>query len=309
MKVGILPRMTFRGRIRGPVRRRVLAWSYAPLRLARAIGRPLGLSSSRHLRVLLYHDVAPQDQERFAAQLRWLSRRWTFVSPQRFGAMISGEEPIHGPNLLLTFDDGFASNRVVAEQILNPMGVRALFFVVSDFVDLEDRLEARHFIARHIYPAASADALPDHWYNMGWADLAALQAQGHTVGAHTRTHLRLAQLATRAEQEREIVGSGDALERRLGARVDHFAYSFGDLPSFSQRALAVARRRFRFVYSGLRGDNAVDVSPGALRRDAATPQDSTSLLGALLEGAADYRYARSRAQLDAWNLSISEVAR
>ena len=33
--------------------------------------------------------------------------------------------------------------RVVAEQILNPMGIRALFFVVSAFVALEDRNEAR----------------------------------------------------------------------------------------------------------------------------------------------------------------------
>jgi hypothetical protein len=38
----------------------------------------------------------------------------------------------------------------------------------------------------------------------------------------------------------------------------------------------------------------------ALRRDAATPNDALTLLGAYLEGAADFRYARSRAQLSSW---------
>lgn len=309
MRVALLPRATFQGRIRRSMLHHVLAWSYAPLRLAKVIGRPFGLSSPHRLRVLLYHDIAPDQQTSFAAQLRWLVRTWTFVTPERFAAMVSGLEPIRGSNLLLTFDDGFVSNRIVAEQILNSMGMRALFFVVSDLVALKDRLEARRFIARHVYPALRAEELPDHWLNMQWPDLEALLEQGHTIGCHTRTHARLSQLATESDLEQEIVGSGDALEKHLGAPVNHFAYTFGDLGSFSETALAVARRRYRYVYSGLRGDNAVGVSPFALRRDAATARDSRALLGAFLEGAADSRYARSRALLDASNLVAGEIPR
>ena len=98
----------------------LLAGAYYPLKLARALGRPLGLASPHRLRVLFYHDIAPHDQPHFAAQLRWLARSWNLVSPKQFAAMVSGEEPIRGRNLLLTFDDGFASNRVVAEEVLNP---------------------------------------------------------------------------------------------------------------------------------------------------------------------------------------------
>ena len=279
---------------------RVLAWSYRPIRVVKAIGRPLGLSSSHHLRVLLYHDIAPHMQAAFAAQLRWLARRWTFVTPQHFAAMVAGEEPIRGSNLLLSFDDGFASNRLVAEQVLNPMGLRALFFAVSAFVDLKDRDEARIFIARHIEVYKQASEVPAHVYNMGWADLEALLEQGHLVGCHTRTHACLSDLTSDSDLEREIVASADTLAGRLGAPVEHFAYTFGNLASFSQKALAVARRRFRFVYSGLRGDNAGGVSPFTLRRDAVASEDPTTLLGAFLEGASDSHYARARAQLDAW---------
>ena len=98
----------------------------------------------------------------------------------------------------------------------------------------------------------------------------------------------------------EIIASIDTLAQRLGVSIEHFAYTFGDLASFSDKAFAVARRRFRFIYSGLRGDNAGGVVPYALRRDAVTAQDPTALLGAFVEGAADFRYARAHDELRSW---------
>jgi peptidoglycan/xylan/chitin deacetylase (PgdA/CDA1 family) len=279
---------------------RVMAAAYHVFKAAKAIGRPLGLAHRHPLRVLTYHDIAPEEETQFAAQLRWLARSWRFVSAEQFAALVSGDEPVRGPNLLLTFDDGFASNRRVAEQILKPMGIHALFFAVSDFVSVADRDEARDFIARNIYPGLCADDLPVHWYNMGWSDLEALLDQGHSIGCHTRTHARLSQIDTEADLEREIVDSANTLAHRLGTPIDHFAYSFGDIGSFSPKALAIARRRFRFIYSGLRGDNARAESSWMLRREAVSAQDPLALLGAYVEGVADFHYARSRAQLASW---------
>jgi peptidoglycan/xylan/chitin deacetylase (PgdA/CDA1 family) len=287
----------------------ILAAAYYPLKAVNVVGRSFGLMPGNQLRVLLYHDIDPKDQANFAAQMRWLQRSWNFVSVEQFEAMISGQEPVRGRNLLLTFDDGFTSNRVVAEEVLNPLGIRAVFFAVSELVGMKDRLEARRLIAERIYPGTRAEELPVHWGNMGWKDLEALLDQGHTIGCHTGTHARLSTLDSHIDLEKEIIASADTLEQRLGVSVDHFSYTFGNLASFSEAALEVARRRFRFVYSGLRGDNAQGVSPYALRRDSAELQDSQSnytvfsdrLLGAFLEGAADSHYAQSCARLDAWN--------
>jgi peptidoglycan/xylan/chitin deacetylase (PgdA/CDA1 family) len=288
----------------------IVASAYYPLRTLKAVGRSIGLAPGNQLRVLLYHDIAPVDQANFAAQLRWLQRSWNFVSVGQFESMVSGKEQIHGRNLLLTFDDGFTSNRVVAEEVLKPLGIQALFFAVSGLVGITDRLEARRLIAERIYPGTRAEELPAHWCNMGWGDLEALLEQGHAIGCHTGTHARLSGVDSPDGLEREITSSADTLEQRLGVSIDHFSYTFGNLASFSEEALAVARRRFRFIYSGLRGDNAQGVSPFALRRDSAEFQDefsnytvfSNRLLGAFLEGAADAHYAPSRARLDAWNL-------
>jgi peptidoglycan/xylan/chitin deacetylase (PgdA/CDA1 family) len=279
---------------------RVMAPAYHFIKAVKAVGRPMGLASANSLRVLTYHDIAPEEERRFGAQLRWLARSWRFVSAEQFAAFALGDEPVRGRNLLLTFDDGFASHRRVAEQVLKPMGIRALFFVVSDFVSVGNRDEAREFIARNIYPGLSADELPAHWYNMVWSDLEALLEQGHSIGCHTQTHARLSQIDAVADLEREIVDSANTLAHQLGTAIDHFAYTFGNIGSFSPKALAVARERFRFIYSGLRGDNARVESPLTLRRDAVSAQDPLALLGAYVEGVADFHYARSRAQLASW---------
>jgi peptidoglycan/xylan/chitin deacetylase (PgdA/CDA1 family) len=279
---------------------RILKGIYYPLKLAKAIGKPLGLNSPHRLRVVVYHDIAPHEQSGFSEHVRWLARRWSFVTPERFSAMVSGREPILGSNLLITFDDGFVSNRVVAETVLSPMGIKALFFVVSDFVRIEDTFELRNFLARHIFPGTKADVHPAHLRNMRWDDLAYLLEQGHTIGAHTRTHARMSELHKRREIESEIIGSADAIEDELGIKVDHFAFAFGNLASLSPEALSVARTRFQFIYSNMRGNNSPSVHPWSLRRDTIDPVWSKMLVGSLLEGGGDLRYTRDLARLDSW---------
>jgi peptidoglycan/xylan/chitin deacetylase (PgdA/CDA1 family) len=285
-----------------------LAAAYHPIKLARVVGRSVGMVSENQLRVLLYHDIAPGDQNNFATQMRWLKQSWNFITVKQFEAMMLGEEPVQGRNLLLTFDDGFASNRQVADQVLNPMGIQALFFVVSELVGIDNELEARKLIAASVCPGKQAEQLPPHWRSMGWRDLESLLESGHVIGCHTGTHARLSEVASLISLENEIISSAQVLEQQLRTSVDHFSFTFGNLASFSETALSVARQRFRFIHSGLRGDNSLGVSPLAIRRDSAEKQDldfnysvfSNRLLGAFLEGAADMRYAQSRAILDSW---------
>ncbi len=278
----------------------IFSLTYPFLRLSHSIRNAICIKQTGRLRILLYHDIAPEDQKSFARQLRWLASHWNFVSPQQFASMVAGTEQIKGNNLLLSFDDSFASNRVVAESILNPMGIKALFFVVSDFAAINCPKEARAFVANHICPGMAVEDVPKYQYNMGWKDLEALLEQGHTIGAHTKTHARLSAITAQSVLHSEIVTSADILEQLLGIKVKHFSFTFGNIDSFSLQAMSVARQRFPFVYSGLRGDNAGDVSPLALRRESTTARDSHLLLGAFLEGGGDFRYSKSNQILDKW---------
>ena len=267
----------------------LLSFAYLPLLAKNNLFRIFGVKPNARLRIINYHNIAPKEQERFAAQLRWLARSWKFVSPHLFAAMMRGDEPIEGANLLLTFDDGFASNRKVTEDILNPMGIKALFFVVPDFVDLVDEEESRDFIANNIWLSRTPETYD--WQNMSWKDLEWLLEAGHTIGAHTKSHSRLSDLNEIRDLETEIIECADILKRNLGVEIEHFAYPFGNLASFSPSALSVALQRYKFIYTGLRGDNALGTPAWALLRDAINPPNSFWLIGALLEGVADSRYS------------------
>lgn len=278
----------------------ILGVAYRPLLFAKKILSALGASQRDHLRVLIYHDIAPSQRDMFLNQLLKLQENWSFITPSQFESIVSGGEPVKGRKLLLTFDDGFASNRIVADQILAPLGIKALFFVVSDFIAIDERGASRAFIAEHILPGSQASQLPPHLENMHWSDLEALIEQGHYIGAHTRTHRKLSECESFLELESEIVSSADFLENKLGISINHFAYTFGDLASFSPDALSVAAKRFGYIYSGLRGNNARNASPQALRRDAIDSNYPLALMSSFVEGFADFRYRKSINRLSAW---------
>lgn len=284
-----------------------LATGHIPLRLMNDFCRRIGLQPDGCLRVVMYHDLAPQENNRFASQLRWLSKSWRFLSPKLFVAMMRGDEPIRGRNLLVTFDDGFASNRWAAETILNQLGIKALFFVPSDFIELDDPEKQRIFMGKNVWPGTAPTTLARHLRSMNWDDLSYLLEEGHSIGAHTKSHARLSELKSETDLVDEIIGSGDQLESKLGVNIRHFAFPFGNLASFSPEALEVSRRRFEFIYSGIRGDNLKNTPTWAIRRDAISCSDSLSLIGALLEGGADFLYKRDVKTLEFWGTKAVEI--
>jgi peptidoglycan/xylan/chitin deacetylase (PgdA/CDA1 family) len=273
---------------------KVLAASYPAMKIANSVFRQRLNSVQGRLRVLVYHDIAPFEIETFAKQIHWLAKKWRFVDAQTFASMVSGNEPVYEDCLLLTFDDGFASNRVAAEKVLHDMGIRAIFFVVSDFVDISSGNDCRAFIARGIRADIAPDLMPSHWRPMNWVDLQYLISMGHTIGAHTATHARLSLLTEKVALETEIIDSANVLETRLGVKIDHFAFTFGDCSSMSCAALAVAKRRFKFIHTSLRGNNVHATANATICRDTVAPNDPLYLIGAFLEGGADFLYTRAR---------------
>jgi peptidoglycan/xylan/chitin deacetylase (PgdA/CDA1 family) len=281
---------------------RLLPALYRPFRMKNIIMRELKKSKKGRLRVLLYHDISTVNAKAFLSQLEWLRRSWHFITPAEFATMISGERPIERDSLLLSFDDGFLSNRLIADSILAPMGIKAIFFVITNFALLSESMQCAEFIVENICPGMHLDMVPKDWINMTLPDLEHLLRQGHELGAHTASHARLSEIHSPLELECEIVESADKLESYLGTKIDHFAYTFGDVSSFSDGALAIARSRFKFVHTGMRGGNEDSINHWAIRRDALNPSDSVHMVGAYLEGATDFLYKRKLNLYESWGV-------
>jgi peptidoglycan/xylan/chitin deacetylase (PgdA/CDA1 family) len=271
--------------------RDLLGLSYYPLRIKNKLSTAYHRQPHPRLRVLSYHDISLADETLFSRQLKWVRQTWDFVTPQVFAAMIDGNLPIKRDSLLLTFDDGTVSNMQVAERVLKPLGIYALFFIVTKYALLSELDDWRSFASLNIFLKRNPLSIPENFRNMSIANLKTLVSAGHTIGAHTASHSRLSTL-TGKELHEEIVGGADLLESHLQMPVQHFAYPFGDFTSINVEANCVARKRFGYVYTGMRGDNGVYKQAWQIQRDSNDPIDSLLYTGACLEGGADFLYAK-----------------
>ncbi|HXK10287.1 MAG TPA: polysaccharide deacetylase family protein [Vicinamibacteria bacterium] len=192
--------------------------------LRRAIARAasVGREPGPGLRVLTYHrvnDDHPRDRlsvpsRAFAAQMEALARtgRPVMALDESLPAL-RGEAALPAGAVALTFDDGYADNHAQALPVLDRHGFKATFFVVTGAVGTGATIER---YAR----CCGADRM------LGWEEVRALHARGHSIGGHGRTHRELAGLDA-DEVRAEAEGCARDVEERVGERPRLFCYPRG----------------------------------------------------------------------------------
>ena len=281
-----------------------LPWRYRladPMLRAYRLARRSGLvAPPGGFRILLFHDVSPSCRESFRRFAETIVADHGVLTPVEAEAWLAGaarpERTGRAP-CLFSFDDGFESNFAVAQDILAPLGIEALFFVNPGLLDLDGEAQTRGIAATIFDGRVAPEDLPDDLRLMTWDRIAALREMGHTIGAHGMTHRRLSSLAGEV-LEGEILESGDRLEARLGVPCPWFAYAFGDIGSISRTALGIVAGRYRFCRSGVRGVNDATTSPLALRADMIDLEAPDAYRRLTVEGGLDGRYGDARAHLD-----------
>ena len=149
-------------------------------------------------------------------------------------ARLAGAAPAAaGPEVVFTFDDGYAGLARHAFPVLADHGFPALVFVVSDYVGRDNDWDVQYGWRRFAH--------------LGWDDLARWQERGVEVHSHGATHARLTWLAD-TEISEELERSSEAIERKLGRRPSAVSYPFGSVDG-RVRALA-ARAGYRLGFAG-----------------------------------------------------------
>ncbi len=254
--------------------------------------------NSGYVRVLMYHNIHESKLGLFERQIRYLASNYRFLTPEQFQRFVQGEYRVSGVNLFITFDDGFKSNRIVAEKVLNPLGIKGIFFIPTEFIGILDKNKQREFIAQKIYDGdvtnteISSDMKP-----LTWEDLEYLLSQGHVIGSHTLNHRRLSILNSPNIIHDEIIESGNILEKKLGVPVTHFAYPFGDIDSISSCSMDLVKERYEYCFSGIRGANCYPVLPYAILRDSIAVGDPPRYVRLIVENGIDIFYRRKAAKL------------
>ena len=240
--------------------------------------------------VLTLHNIASHQESSFASIIGYINNKYGFIEPKKFSPQDIWLPET--PRILLTFDDGFLSNRKMAESVLMPLGICAVFFPTYEFIGLDSK-NSFDFASRYFYPRRSVSLEDGDLSSMSWADLSWLLSQGHEIGAHTLTHRALSGLSSR-EKRIEIIDGADQLEQKLGVRVEKFAYPFGSLSTVDEESIEIARSRFKFAFSNIRGNLVDSPSHHFIWRQNLSLGITVHQVDGVINGLLDWPYRRQR---------------
>lgn len=221
---------------------------------------------------LLYHDIPKDKIDIFEQQMKWVASQ-------------------HDKKINVTFDDGFLSNYTIARPILNSLGIKATFFILSDVYSSMHHKE----ILNNIY-LGNQDRVKKAEPFMSVEQIAQLLVDGHTIGSHTKTHQNLAMIKSGSEISDEIQGSKEFLENMLGININDFAYPFGGIEHISKKALLIANESYKKIHSGVRGINRQDTDKIILRQSI-NLYDDNKIFDLIACGGMDFPYYFQRKKL------------
>ena len=172
------------------------------------------------VRILMYHRVTDWPKDRLCVRPSEFEKQMDFLLSRGYRILALPELGRYNPPrrrsspaVILTFDDGYRDFYDTVYPILRERRLPATVFVVPDFV--EGKIDLRRYRDH-----------PGENRSVSWDMLEEMKAHGIAVGAHSSTHRELTGLSA-ADARREIAGSGDMIERRLGDRPEWFSYPRG----------------------------------------------------------------------------------
>ena len=204
----------------------------------------------------------------FERQIRALAEQGYRAIP--LATLLPGSRPIEVRRpIVITFDDGWASDYHRARPLLDELGWPSEHFVTVDWIGTDG------FVS--------------------WGDLEEIARRGSGVHSHCLTHRDLDRLPV-SEMRHELEASKARLEDRLGRRVEFLALPGGTGAGRSVRK-AARELGYRGICTSKVGLNARGADPYALRRIPVTRHTARANLLAWVGGRALDRLALTQETL------------
>lgn len=177
----------------------------------------------RRVPILMYHRIAAISgdrnalpPEKFKEQLDYLAAHgFTTITSRQLLAHCYADVPLPPKSVLLTFDDGYVDNLLVALPLLQEHRMTAVVFPIAHWVGRENGWENFHKAPTQ---------------TMNWEELKCWQRAGLEIGSHTLEHPFLSQCDP-ARLQKELQESKAVLEEKLQAPVNVLCYPYGDFTS------------------------------------------------------------------------------
>lgn len=210
--------------------------------------------NERGLYVVNYHGTQRQFLPNLKKQLHFFKSHFSILSPDQLSSFYKAELS-NGPYLLITFDDGIKNN-LLAADLLDELHIKALFFIVPEFIQTPPEKQKEYFI-RCIRPVINPriDQEKEDFEAMNWSDLRGLQSAGHGIGSHTLTHTLVATTSSVERSKNEISGSKEMIRSKLYNDVDCFCSINNTLESIGEKELSLIKAHYTFHFTTIPGVN------------------------------------------------------
>jgi len=258
------------------------------------LGKKISFNKKDALRVLMYHDIKKNDFKKFDEQIRLFKKdNWNFLTPKEFLDLKIKNKKISGKNLLLTFDDGFFSNKVVSQKILKKHRIKAVFFLPTKFIQSKNKSKKISFIKRNLKI--------DNYKNnnkkisLSAQDLIVLEKHQNYIGAHTHSHTPLNKIKNLKKLKKEILDSSKVIEKIINKKLVFFAFPFGTSKDINLNSIQLAKKKYKLIFSAIRGNNINNNF--LIFRDNIDPNYSKYFSLTILNGFFDFMYFFARKKI------------
>jgi len=169
----------------------------------------MDVRKNKNVVALMYHAIAPERTKDtytisypdFREHMNYLSEHgYTCILADEYQTSLLGKKTLPQKTVLLTFDDGHASDYHVVLPVLKEFGFSATFFVTTDWIDTPGYMTS--------------------------SEIAELKASGMSVQSHAKTHVFLNELDCKGIDE-ELADSKKRLERIIGDEVIYISFPGG----------------------------------------------------------------------------------
>ncbi len=258
------------------------------------LGKKISFNKKDALRVLMYHDIKKNDFKKFDEQIKLFKKdNWNFLTPKEFLDLKIKNKKISGKNLLLTFDDGFFSNKVVSQKILKKHRIKAVFFLPTKFIQSKNKSKKISFIKRNLKI--------DNYKNnnkkisLSAQDLIVLEKHQNYIGAHTHSHTPLNKIKNLKKLKKEILDSSKVIEKIINKKLVFFAFPFGTSKDINLNSIQLAKKKYKLIFSAIRGNNINNNF--LIFRDNIDPNYSKYFSLTILNGFFDFMYFFARKKI------------
>lgn len=250
----------------------------------------------KNLRILTFHHIKEENFLSLKKKLIELKKKYVFLTPQDFINIQLNKKQLTKDSLLLTFDDGYYSQKKFADQVLKKIKIKAIFFVVPNFFKINSFLQAKKFISKNINKNLTPNQITYCMRNMTIKDIKKLKNSGHVIGIHTLSHKMLSKIRSIKKLNDEIFSKKNLFSNLIGEKNLFFAFPFGDISSINKNSLKIIKKHYKFIFSGIRGNNLLN-KKNLFWRDAIEDDFDIGLIKMFLRGFVDIYYYKDRKKI------------